>query len=898
MEQSQPIQATDDDLEIVEDSESDEGGESCEVREVGRTIAGTGDVLAMLGGSRKQQAKISRTIQAEGPVVAARAQRGEDKDSLKASEVPKANSEAKLGKGDGGGGKTDEKVTGTDFKKLFMPNPKWSSAGDADGKEGSHLCSKCSRPVAITVAGRNQWANAKDHIRANHSQVYNQVLLSKKDSASKQAREMENEETEAKRQQVLEKRASLAVSATMFSLDNYLSSDNGDEGRPMFDLKLTKAQEKTLQLGLAYWVAKDGLSQNTFEKEGFKSFAALHGWKVRPVSETVRKAQAFLAQQRLKKVTQDLALVINFSPLQIVSCQTDVWSAHDGCQQMGVRLTYTHPVTLEPVNIILPLEAAKPGSLDAKAEADLVYVALQRVLVSPVNIYSQTTDTASVALLSTAENDITSVTCKAHITALVLKDCVKLPDSRDLDLEQDLPTSDAVGKVFVGVATRAAHFHRSALAERGLTEYQVANNKKTLRYKQWSPTRWTGAYEALLRDIAINRNGGKEFVHEYIKGKKENDLSAKVRSRLTLGMQGEDPLLVLSIMKPLYDLTVALQADDISLAEAHILILETADKLYSPLIQKVDEKGDLLKRTNERGEQIPDTFDLTNFNESFQGFVEKMQAAVQRRLVDEVEDETVISLILDPRCYDDLVFIAGDDSTEQDSGGDYIAQGFHQNITEKAKSILGRMTFVEMTVKHRMRRVLRSRNFNDEAKTEGDPGTAEQGSTANLDSSTASEAVDTKDVHESVPLGDQQARKRISTTGKVATRKQRRAAGSSGETVTLITLEDNFAKLADAEFDSYKLARRTASHQSGVEFWAENATRFSALYHVFLGNRSARPASARLESAFSMANSLVPHQRRSMSMETLNNLLLLKASKFTPKDLMLAAQQWIEDRSQ
>ena len=104
MEQSQPIQATDDDLEIVEDSESDEGGESCEVREVGRTIAGTGDVLAMLGGSRKQQAKISRTIQAEGPVVAARAQRGEDKDSLKASEVPKANSEAKLGKGDGGGG--------------------------------------------------------------------------------------------------------------------------------------------------------------------------------------------------------------------------------------------------------------------------------------------------------------------------------------------------------------------------------------------------------------------------------------------------------------------------------------------------------------------------------------------------------------------------------------------------------------------------------------------------------------------------------------------------------------------------------------------------------------------------------------------------------------------------
>ena len=109
-----------------------------------------------------------------------------------------------------------------------------------------------------------------------------------------------------------------------------------------------------------------------------------------------------------------------------------------------------------------------------------------------------------------------------------------------------------------------------------------------------------------------------------------------------------------------------------------------------------------------------------------------------------------------------------------------------------------------------------------------------------------------------------------SSVRKLQRFKRRKLTSNQLRSSSAIDHESGIESAARIELQHSKDVREetTLFSMTALEFWAAKKAHFPSLYHVFLGSRSARPASAR---------PIVP---LAMSTQALNNLLVLKDGQF------------------
>lgn len=664
----------------------------------------------------------------------------------------------------------------------------------------------------------------------------------------------------------MEARAGLAVSKNAIDFANLLKDKETEPCPPLYNItgevSLSSAEKRRLYMAYAAWAAKDGLPLSAFEKEGFKLFCEIVGLPRGPCAETVRKYQGVMAAGIMDSIKVRLAAICEFSPLPLISLQTDVWTSHDGPQQTGVRVTACNPITLNMENAFLPLETTVDGSLDAEAEARLVSEAFKKLSLHPTNVYSQTTDFASVPLAGVRRNNIVVVPCLAHQTALVLNDCLNVKielESRDMDLDQIIQESDVndIDAYLVGVAARSSHFNRSALARRLLEAWQLEKNLKPLNFITWSPTRWTGVYEAALRDYHILLTA-KEFVANYVKSEKFTQTARKklLPDKNTL-MSGR---MFISILFPLYSLTLKLQEDDISLAQAFLEAFDTWQKLKAPIVTFVDEHG---KETKE-------SMSINAFNDDFVEFRRKLTISLKARVLDKFDDEILISVVLDPQVYTVVEFCA----TEEGH--------FDNDVVEFAKDILRRMNQLSSDIVMRLVDIIKSRR--SQCRQSIKPTTPAGRDTVEDEAESSQDLWDISLVSNTDDHWSENSDSSFVNNGGTMLSMVKRLRKSK-EAPIATNEEDE----ANNELNRYHAKRKMIDDidaLSAMNFWSANASEFPNLYHLFVANRGARPAhTTRLESCFSMVGLAVPPQRASIKMGTLNDSIMIKSSRINPSDV-------------
>lgn len=801
-------------------------------------------------------------------------------ESAKASGRKKKGSKVKVG--------DDEKdgVSGKDFKNHFTPNIKF----DTNKAAPSHICTLCTRELSLTVVNeqgktlRTQWQNAKSHIASCHKEAYNSVVAAKMKSTEADKKKFRDEQSRIERDRLLAMSSSLVVTKNSQSVIDILNDDSNEEQniKPIFAIpKLDRFNEIQAHMILAYQAAKDNLSLNHFEKDGYRFAATLLGLDaIMPVAETIKSSQEFLVKFLLEGQKRKIAAITDASPLPVVSIQTDIWSDHAGAQQMGVRLTALNLVNFEWVTIILPLESAEEIKLDSFHEAELVERGLDRLNLRPGLIYSQTTDTASVAVLGAVRNHIVHVPCKSHMLALAFKDVMKVPDAKSYDLEKDddlLLTDIRNNQALLhlrGVSARAAHFGRSASACRALNEWQSSNKKTVKNFIQWSPTRWLGIFNALARDTAILNDGGDKFIEKYVKQIEKT--SPKVAVKIAVDSHSaRSGILLLSIMKPFNDLTLALQRDDITLGEAHLLILTTCNELYRPTITVVDSSG----------METKETLVVSHLNESFAALRKDLCARMFSRLIDDnLDDETIVNLALDPKlfaCVSALPRISA-----------------HDDIIKSVSECLMRLKdYGETVIVSRMLKVLKAiislekeknGEMNDNNRSREDDKSKEDDKTKEDDRASTEEPEElshNKGQEEEEPTMNRLLRMIESADKEVL-------SGPASNDVEMMEAQ------MKNEYQRFVVARGKSPKMTGMAFWKTKAIEYPHLCHVFLQSQSARPSSSRLESVFSVASGAVPVQRESLSIESLNNILFLKFAKVTKAVIRGAAMRKLEEEKQ
>ena len=135
-------------------------------------------------------------------------------------------------------------------------------------------------------------------------------------------------------------------------------------------------------------------------------------------------------------------------------------------------------------------------------------------------------------------------------------------------------------------------------------------------------------------------NGGTQFMKEYLalNASGENKLSTNARQKLQPVAAGDEMALsVLSILKPLYDLTLFLQKDECSLADALIEVFRVIDELDQPFLRMVDEKGDYTKSKKSVGA----------LKDCLVDFRMKLRTSLVCRLIIDIEDLSLISVALE-----------------------------------------------------------------------------------------------------------------------------------------------------------------------------------------------------------------------------------------------------------
>jgi hypothetical protein len=92
----------------------------------------------------------------------------------------------------------------------------------------------------------------------------------------------------------------------------------------------------------------------------------------------------------------------------------------------------------------------------------------------------------------------------------------------------------------------------------------------------------------------------------------------------------------------------------------------------------------------------------------------------------------------------------------------------------------------------------------------------------------------------------------------------------------------NYEKEMSDKFDAFVAVRDTSGFRfTDTEFWKAHMTEYPEVYHVFCHVRSARPATAQLESVFNRA--FLDGERSSSSDGTANNCMLIRTSPLSVK---------------
>lgn len=243
-------------------------------------------------------------------------------------------------------------------------------------------------------------------------------------------------------------------------------------------------------------------------------------------------------------------------------------------------------------------------------------------------------------------------------------------------------------------------------------------------------------------------------------------------------------------------------------------------------------------------------------------------------MLDQIDDETMISLFLDPFAMSMLRFMLPPPVNPADEAE---PEPDLTPVQLAAKDILSGIASIEQDILTRMQRVEKALLAKDKAKS---------GSLSKCN--IVADDICIIDLDE--PLSADAENEQTELKG--LSLKQRFAISVKNEVKRPKYEPEDELVNVKAELTRF-MSVRDASRASDVEFWKENRQQFRSLFHVYIQNRGARPSTARLESVFSLASSAVPSQRASLSTDTLNNLLVLKTAPVT-MDIILEAVKKME----
>ena len=641
------------------------------------------------------------------------------------------------------------------------------------------------------------------------------------------------------------------------TMDQFLSFDGDESGiSPVLPrIVLTPSQKSDLRMLVAIWFAVDNMSQSSGAKIGFRMFMRNLGLDdFYPCPQTIRNYQSKAASEVLSWYTSRAEKFNERFKIPILSMQADVWTSPDGLQYMGVRLTGMDPDTLEPFTFTLPLVPAKPGSLDADAESELMSESLSAIDLDFSNIHSITTDTASVAKKSVTVSHRIGIECLSHKTNLVVKDNttakkptvkvggnrgpttsssssttsnLKLIEANELVKDEGMhssviPPPNRVIKHLEGMNMRSAHFCRSATDARDLNDWQHERGVPECGFLSYPPTRWTGMFLSLDRDINILENGGVEFFFAKIERK---EISDALRLEHDVINYGRD---IRSILYPLYKLTLTLQANTISLAEGVVASILAFAELNDDKLRPADASGYI----NDPRFKIKVV--QTDLDDDLQAFRLGLKNSFKTRILDSISDEDIISIFFDPKSCKLLRSFKRNDL-------------FPAEVCDIANSILNRFDLVANTIRNRMANVTLDEEESKEQITTAESSTEKSGIKLQV-----------KDLDM-----DMQARLLLACEGS-----------SESESTSLSKkLQHDFAEMELLAFQT----ARDAANESDIEFWKKHHSKFPKLLPVYIQSRGARPSTARLESDFSVAHGHMPKQRESMATASLNDQLILSS---------------------
>jgi hypothetical protein len=703
-------------------------------------------------------------------------------------------------------------------------------------KAGSHICTKCGYSVKCTNETRAQYQTLSRHYQLKHSELYQNFLDKENGRLAKLQTSLETNSIDKKE---IEMVSLLATEPVVYS-----GTSSNIEFTPLRKLEFTRKEKKLILEAWANALARDNLPQSLGESDGTRAFLNLIGIvDIAFDHRTVRAYQNLLRDGCLKLASE--RIIRGFSCLPMFSIYLDSWS-RGPTQFIGAILTFVCPFQCALKQIALGLEEVQrscTASEISRAGKEL----LKRVGLSSDDLASSVNDNASVAIA--ASKLIAGgfhVECVSHLSHLILTDELgKLEDpKRGIETSEiEKATEEVEGYVSIQSQTPkrkkkkhahpeirllvrrcsaiASHFNRSCAGQRSLEDYQNKKFGKTKMPSVFSPTRWTGLYKCVVRQLELLEEYN---ISEYLQNYSPLHVSTAVLNLLKPKVEDQNNYKILaSILNPLYIFTLKSEKADFSRGVAYFEAMKLYDELNKPCIKIVKEKGYVLD-----AEKKQLTLPVDAISQHFVEFRKSLSENVEQRLLKKMDDETIISIWMSPRTRRLIRARATTDCKSKMYG----------------QTILQRLEEIEVKLTKECSKVANSHTQ-----------TSSSSSSSSSSSASSSQTMSIWDIED-----DEAALKSI--------RQQ-----SSEEPITI----DDEVKKCKRQID--------LRDEDDLPFWRRERSVFPNLYHLFLHNRSTRASTSRLESIFSSASILDPDERASLSNQQLDCILVLKLAELTMGDI-------------
>ncbi len=386
-----------------------------------------------------------------------------------------------------------------------------------------------------------------------------------------------------------------------YTSNSFPTPNNANERAVSKKLNMTQRRKIALNITLGIYETNTSpnVLKNRFLRRGFDDMVA-SGISAYPSPPTVRKYGKLINEKMKELKSNDIKSLVKSMLIPRATAYCDLYKDFSGRHILGLSICITDRNSLQPKLFFLGVNEFKESHTSALLSSEII-----KILHAHSILPTKATDATSVlhALVTDNANNMLSTSnnlwlysqpCLSHQLHLIVMEKIgiklknqsryKVMDENDDTIDDEYETIlngssylSNLQRIVTQTKILSSHFHRSNMKQKWM---------KYNHRKQGIPilakilfTRWSSIFVGLEKHYQFINKNKNDFIQKYLET--VPNIDEYLRGNIIGDPVGDRSLILelLSVMKPIQDLTLQLQQKNISIASALLNIHRCTKKL-------------------------------------------------------------------------------------------------------------------------------------------------------------------------------------------------------------------------------------------------------------------------------------------------------------------------------